>query len=328
MQDKSILITGGSGFLGKHLIRKLLKEYKHIRIVNIINKNKTGIKEVIEKKVDINSLGEIENLLKSENVKTVIHTAAALGWNKSPYSYFYKVNTLFTKNLALAAEKTNIEKFIYISSSGVYGKGTKERIIDEKQAPSPSDSYEKTKYLGEIEVLKLKEKLNIIILRPGWIYGPEDKRTLKLFKVINTGFFPKISGDVAVQTPVFVDDVVEAIILSLNKDIQSGTILNIAGEEILLTTEIVEKSAKILGKRLLPFPIPLKLLKSLAATFDFIFKPFNFSPPITRSKLAFFERSKPLSIEKARKVLGYNPKYKFDEGIKITLLWYKKNGWI
>ncbi len=324
-----ILTTGGSGFLGKTFLEKLVEKGFKNKIINIVNRNHSGVRGVIDVKVDLNNKEEIKSIIKSYNVKKVVHMAATLGWKKAPFSYFYKVNTLFTKLLAEVSAEVNVEKFVYVSSAGVYGKGRRYGLIDENFKPSPTDKYEKTKYMGELEVLRFSEKMNIVILRPGWIYGPGDKRTLKLFKAVNTGFFPLPSGKLAVQSPVFVEDVVRGIILSLNNTkISSGEIFNIAGEEVIPVDHMIKVIARNLGKKLFPLKIPLFLLKAGAIMMEIVFYPTNISPPITISKLAFFERSKPLSIEKAKKILGYFPEMKFEKGIELTLKWYKEKGYI
>ncbi len=318
-----IIVTGGSGFLGKFVLRKLVDE--GYETVNLINKTSSKIKGVKEIKTDNISFDFLKQIIAGAD--TIIHMAAALGWTKADYDYYYKINTLFPENMVKAAISSGIKNFIYISSAGVYGKGTKQGVIDENFPPTPEDNYEKTKYEGEKAVLKFKDKINIKIIRPGWIYGPEDKRTLKLFRTINKGYFFIAGKGDGKQTPVFVEDIAEGIILLMkSKNIPSGEIFNMSSDEILTIEEMVKTIAKTLNKKILPFKIPLLPLKLLAKSLDAISKPLGITLPLTSSSLAFFERSKPLSIEKAKKLFNYSPKIKFKEGMKITIAWYKKQG--
>ncbi len=320
-----IITTGGSGFLGKYVLRKLVERGNDI--VNLVNNSYSGVKGVKEIKIENYSIDYLKKII--DKADTIIHMAAALGWIKADYDFYYRINTQFPLNMIKAAIRTDVKKFIFISSAGIYGKGSKDKIITEDFPPNPIDNYEKTKYLGEKLILEQKEKIDIKIIRPGWIYGPEDKRTLKLFKMINKGYFFIAGKGKGKQSPVFVEDIADGIIL-LNEaeDIPSGEIFNMGSNEIITIENMVKTIAKTLNKKILPFKIPLLPLKIIAKTSDIIFKPFKFTPPLTSSSLAFFERSKPLSIEKAKRMFGYSPKIDFKNGIKITVKWYKKNGFL
>ncbi len=317
-----VLTTGGSGFAGKHVLRRLVKE--GFDVINLVNKTYSEVEGVKEIKIESYESGFFENILSG--VDTVVHLAAALGFKKENYEYFYKTNVVFPGNLASAAAKSGVRKFIYISSAGVYGKGSKIPITEEFP-PSPVDKYEKTKFMGEKEVLKLKDKLNVIIIRPGWIYGPGDRRTFKLYRAINSGkFFIAGKGD-GKQSPIFVEDFVNSILLLLKKEgLSSGEIFNIAGEELITTERMVKIIADSLNKKILPFKIPLLPLIFISYILDFISNISGISFPLTRSSLVFFERSKPLSIEKAKSILGYTPLTTFEEGVKKAVNWYKTKG--
>jgi len=319
-----IITTGGSGFVGKTLLLELIKnDYK---VINLINKNPSGVKGVKEIKLENISEKYLSKIINGCN--TVIHLAAALGSTKANYNYYYKVNTLFPKNMVKASIENNVNKFIYISSAGVYGKGIKKnkKFLDENIKPTPIDKYEETKYLGEREVLKYKDRIHTTIIRPGWIYGEGDRRTLKLFKAVNSGIFFIAGNGNNYQTPVYVKDIVTGIFKTLeNKEIDSGEIFNIAGDKPIQTKKMIKLISRTLNKKILPFKIPLIPLKLTANILEFMFSPFNFNPPLTISSLAFFERNKPLSIEKAKKYLDYYPSTDFEFGIKKTITWYKKN---
>jgi dihydroflavonol-4-reductase len=316
-----IIVTGGSGFLGKFVLKRLVE--KGYETINLINKTQSKIEGVKELKLDDISVDYLKKIITGAD--TIIHMAAALGWTKEDYDYYYRINTLFPENMIKAAVSLKIRKFIYISSAGIYGKGIKEEVIKEDYPPQPEDFYEKTKYEGEKAVLKYKDKIRVNIIRPGWIYGPEDKRTLKLFKMINKGYFFIAGKGDGKQTPVYVEDIADGIILLMESDkTDSGDIFNMASDEIITTEEMVKTIANTLNKKILPFKIPLSPLKFMAKTLDIISKPFGITLPLTSSSLAFFERSKPLSIEKAKKIFGYSPKIKFIEGIKQTIDRYKK----
>ncbi len=317
----NILTTGGSGFAGKYLLKAIVQNgYNVVNLIHTHSSEIEGVKDIKITEYEVDFFRKV-----TKGVDVIIHLAAVLGGSKESNEYFYKVNTEFPEKLIVSAINSNVKKFIYISSAGVYGRGSK-HSIDESFLPQPVDRYEKAKLLGEEAVLKYKDKINVVVLRPGWIYGPGDKRTLKLYKAINTGkFFIAGKGDEK-QSPIFVKDFVDAIQLVIEKDIKSGEIFNIAGDEQITIERMAEIIADILGKKILPFKVPLTPLIFISHILDFIDNLTGISFPITRSSLAFFERSKPLSIDKARNLLDFLPKTEFRDGIRETISWYKDKG--
>ena len=166
---KNILVTGGAGYIGSHVTEQLLKNgYKIIIIDNL----STGYKKLLNKKAkfikgDINDKSKIKNLIKKNNITSIIHLAAHLNVSEAEKNKkkYYKNNITGTKNLIEACKDSNVRNIIFSSSCSVYGsiKGA----VTEKKKPNPKGYYGYTKYKAEklIKKLSTKYKYNYGILR-------------------------------------------------------------------------------------------------------------------------------------------------------------------
>ncbi len=319
-------ITGGSGFIGSHLINFLLKSEWKIKALfhkTPIDVSEKGI-EIIEG--DIRDLDFLEDSIEKGDI--VFHLASALGASLIPEREFFEINAVGTKNVLHASLIKGAKRVVHFSSAGVIGYVKNGEIADENYPLNPEDFYERSKLDGEKIAIEYGRKgLDLVIIRPGWVYGPGDKRTFKLIKAIASGKFFIIGKGKTFQTPIFIDDLIEGIYLCFQKGV-SGEIYHLAGLEILTVKEMAEIIAKKLDKKIFPLKFPVAPAKILAFGMDRVYKIFGKEAPLTPSKINFFTKSKPLSIEKARKELNFYPRTSFHEGIEKTVLWYKEKGWL
>ncbi len=166
----NILVTGGAGYIGSHIIELLVK--KKTNKVIVLDNLSTGYKILVNKKSkffkgDINNKKLIKKLINNFNIDTIIHLAASLNVNEAQKNKkkYYKNNVTGTKNLLLSCKNTNVKNIIFSSSCSIYGniKGS----VNERKKPNPQGYYAITKYKGE-ELLKkyaLKFNYNFLILR-------------------------------------------------------------------------------------------------------------------------------------------------------------------
>ncbi|MCP2519746.1 NAD-dependent epimerase/dehydratase family protein [Candidatus Aminicenantes bacterium AC-708-M15] len=319
-------VTGGSGFIGTHLINFLLSRKWKIKALfhkSPINISKNEI-EII--KGDVRDLSLLEKFIEKGDI--VIHLASALGASLISGKEFFEINAEGTRNVLMACLRNGAKRVIHFSSAGVIGHVKRGEIADENYPLNPEDFYERSKLEGEkIAVEYGRKGLDVIIIRPGWVYGPGDKRTFKLIKAIASGKFFIIGKGLTTQTPIYIDDLVEGVYLCLQKGLP-GEIYNLAGLEILSVKEMAEIIAESLNKRIFPIKIPVFIANILAWSMDRSYRIFNQEAPLTPSKIRFFTKAKSLSIDKARKELGFYPKTSFRNGIEKTISWYKKNGWL
>jgi|Deesub1362B_J571_1020462.scaffolds.fasta_scaffold01103_10 dihydroflavonol-4-reductase len=319
-------VTGGSGFIGKHLLNFLLRKKWRVKVLC----HKTPLHD-FGNKVEIIK-GDIRNLeLLKESIEqgeVIFHLASALGASLISEKEFFEINALGTKNILQASLVKGAKRFIHFSSAGVIGYVRDGELADENYPLNPEDFYERSKLEAEkIAVEYGRKGVNVIIIRPGWVYGPGDKRTFKLIKAIAERKFFIIGKGETLQTPIFIDDLIEGVYLCVQKGV-SGEIYHLAGLEVISVEEMAEIIGGKLGRKILPFKFPVIPAEILAWSMDKLYRIFNKEAPLTPSKVRFFTKAKPLLIEKAKKNLGFYPRTTFQKGIEKTILWYRKQGWL
>lgn len=179
---KNILVTGGAGYIGSHIVEKLV-EKKSLKIF-IVDNLSTGHKRLINKKAiflkaDISQTQIIKNILLENNIDTIIHLAAktvVIESEKKPKLY-YKINVEGTKSLLNAAKDSSVKNFLFSSTAAVYG--SKIRYVNENSITSPDSIYGRTKLKAESLVKKLFKK-NYIILRYFNVVGASPSKKIGL----------------------------------------------------------------------------------------------------------------------------------------------------
>jgi len=318
-------ITGGSGFIGSHLIDALLKDGWQIRALahsaQILQERPV---EVV--RGDIADSELLKESLKGTDV--LFHLASALGSAKISRGEFFRVNAAGTEAVLRAAEDAKVGRVVHCSSAGVLGAVKDGDIADESYPPRPLSVYDRAKLEGEQTALRFAETgTEVVVVRPGWAYGPRDRRTFKLIKAIQDGRFVLAGKGTGRQTPVFVDDLVDGFLAAAARGAR-GTIYHLAGEEILAVREMVQEIAAACGKKIPRFHLPLFPARVGAFLLEKAFSPLGKEPPLSRPKLSFFTHSKPLSTDRARRELGFQPRTDFRSGIGLTVAWYKEQGWL
>jgi nucleoside-diphosphate-sugar epimerase len=263
-----------------------------------------------------------------EGVDTIFHLASALGSSVIGRDEFRRINVLGTECVLEAARRGGVSRVVHVSSAGVFGAVKKGDVAAESSPPAPITVYDKTKLEGERIALDFAGRgTDAVVLRPGWAYGPRDRRTFKLIKAVCGGRFIMVTRGAGSQTPVYIDDLIKGIHLAEEKG-ASGEIYHLAGGEIMTVREMVRTIALACGKRRPRFFIPLLPARLAALLLEAVYAPRGKEAPFNRSKLSFFIHSKPLSIEKSERELGYAPEVDFRSGIARAVSWYKSQGWL
>ncbi len=318
-------ITGGSGFIGGHLVESLLGRGFDVRA--LIHRSPLPRAENLELvRGDICDSVLLSRAL--EGVDTIYHLASALGSSVIGRAEFRRVNVQGTKSLLEAARWSGVRRVVHVSSAGVFGAVRKGEVAAESSATAPISIYDRTKLEGEKLALGFAgEGMDVVVLRPGWAYGPRDRRTFKLIRTVCSGRFVMVTRGTGRQTPVYIDDLVKGIHLAAEKG-EKGEVYHLAGGEIMTVRVMVKAIAQACAKRPSRLFIPLPAARLAAWLLEAVFSPLKKEAPFNRSKLAFFIHSKPLSIEKAGKELGFTPDVDFAGGITRTVTWYRNQGWL
>jgi dihydroflavonol-4-reductase len=318
-------VTGGSGFIGGHLIESLV--VRGFEVGALVHSRPLRLQVKVETvRGDICDRELLEKALKGADF--LFHLASALGSSAIGRDEFRRINAQGTESVLESARSAGVGRTIHVSSAGVFGAIDGGEVAAESSPPNPITVYDKTKLEGEEAALRFaREGLDVVVVRPGWAYGPGDKRTFKLMKAICGGRFVMATRGRSFQTPVYIDDLVKGILLAGEKG-RKGEVYHLAGGEIMTVQGMAEEIAAACGRKLPRFYLPLMPARLAALFLELAFVPLRREPPLSRSKLSFFIHSKPLSIDKARRDLGYVPEVDFKNGLARTVSWYRSQGWL
>ncbi|MCX7769463.1 MAG: NAD(P)-dependent oxidoreductase [Proteobacteria bacterium] len=324
-----ILLTGATGFIGSHVLEMLLREdYK----VSCLVRKKSNLRW-IENKKDKITLKEGDFLYPETlekvmyDIDVVIHIAGlphSVDWHK-----YYLVNFIGTKNILQASLKSGkVKKFIYFSGQSACGPVSKGEIRDENMQCKPVSHSGKSKLLSEEEILKFKDKMDILILRPTIVYGPRDFYLLPIFKLAKNGVFITLGNPNRVINLCYIDDIVEMLSLLLKRGFKSGDIFFLGGENYPIY-EVRDLFSKVFGKKLKNISIPDKFLPILgffSEIFGRVFKK-DYMLNLDLAK-EMIQDNWAVSIEKISQFLNYTPYTSLKIGLHKTYEWYKKNGYL
>jgi nucleoside-diphosphate-sugar epimerase len=193
----------------------------------------------------------------------------------------------------------------------------------------PGDVYQETKLEGEAAARQAAAEtgLPVVIARPTGIYGPGDRRLLKLFRgVARRRFFVLGSGQIYYHL-TYIDDLVEGFRLCGETPAAAGRTYILAGGEVTTLDELVALIALEAGVKPFGVHLPVWPFWAAGALCEVLCSPFGIEPPLYRRRVDFFTKSRAFDISRARTELGYEPRIGLREGIRRTLEWYRAAGW-
>lgn len=324
-----ILVTGATGFIGSHLVPALVKMGHKVRCLVRKTSNISKLQKLKNVEFFYGNITD-KRTLKGLNkgVEAVFNVAGALGkWNNDDRD-LAPVNIEGVRNLLEIFKGSKIKKFIHLSAGGVTGP-VKNGLADETYPCQPSTPYEKTKYEGERLALKLGQaySLPVVVVRPTFTYGPDDPHKLNLFKLVKKRFFIFVGNGKSLYHPVYIDDLIQGVLLAFEKG-KPGEVYIIGGEESVSKKELVNTIAESLNVKLKAIYAPYPLMHLAALIMEMGAKILRFEPILTRSRVSAMGNNWGCNISKAKKELGYKPQVSLAEGIRKTVKWYQKGGYL
>jgi dihydroflavonol-4-reductase len=324
-----VALTGASGYTGGRLLDALRARGDEVAVLvrpaSVSEALRSRASRVVEG--SLGDAGAASRLV--EGVDAVLHVAAVYRTAGHPDSYYREVNVVGTERLLEAAARSGVRRFVHTSTVGVHGHV--ERPPADENAPlAPGDIYQETK--AEAEALALdfhrRRGLPVAVVRPGAIYGPGETRFLKLFRAIARGRYAIVGSGRTFYHPVYIDDLVAGFLLALERPEAVGESFLICGPSYVSQADLAALIAKHTGGRVLPFRIPARPLQWAGDLVEAICVPLGLEPPLHRRRVDFWTKSRAFTIEKARRLLGYDPKVDLDEGIARTAAWYREAAWL
>jgi len=325
-----VLVTGGTGFTGKALVRRLLDAGHKVVALDYKEGHKTDELRQWGAEVVIGSVTDKDAVRRcTRGVEVVHHLAAAFRELNVPQTHYYEVNVVGTRNVLEEALSQGVRKFIYCSTCGVHGN-VEHPPAGEDAPIRPADYYQRTKYEAEPIVKEFFRKgMKTSILRPAAIYGPGDpERFFLIFKRVATGTFPMFGSGKTFYHPVYIDNLVDSFLLAMEEGKGEGEAYLIADEEYVEIEDLVRRVAKALGVSVKIPHYPVLPLIVAGHVLEKVCKPFKVAPPIFPRRVDWYRQNRAFNIDKARKELGYRPGVALDEGLRRTAEWYRREGYL
>lgn len=322
------LVTGGTGFTGKALVKRLLDLGHHVTALDYREGHKTdelrswGAEVVIGSVTDRDVVGR-----STDGAEVVFHLAAAFRELDVPRSHYDAVNVEGTRNCLDAAVKAGVRRFVYCSTCGVHGN-VDDPPAGEDAPIQPADYYQRTKYEAEPIVLEYhRNGLPSVVLRPAAIYGPGDpERFSMIFKRVAKGVFPMFGNGKTLYHPLYVDNLVDAFLLAAEDGKGDGEAYLIADEDYVEIEDLVRRVARAMGVEVRVPHLPVTPLVLAGHVCETVCKPFGVTPPIFPRRVDWYRQNRAFKIDKAKRDLGYRPAVGLDEGLRRTAAWYRAEG--
>lgn len=326
-----VLITGGTGFIGSRLALRCREAGHAVRVLAQENTEaESANRERLEDhgvEVVLGSITDPKATRKAvEGMDTVFHLAATQHEMDVPDQKFRDVNVGGTRNVLDASVEGGVTAFVHGSTIGVYGDPS--GVLDESSPTEPDNIYGETKLAGEELALSYADRLPVSAIRISEVYGPGDRRLLKLFRAIDRGIFFLIGRGENLHHPIYVEDLVDGLLGAAGNPNATGEVLLLAGREAVSTREMADTIARVLDAPPLRFRLPLAPFTVLATVMELTLRPLGIQPPLHRRRLDFFRKSFTLSGEKARRTIGFEPSVGFEEGARRTASWYREQGFL
>jgi len=323
-----VLVTGGTGFTGKALVRRLI-EMGH-QVVALDYKEGLKTQEIREwgAEVILGSVTDMDVVRRAvEGAEVVHHVAAAFREMDVPERHYYEVNVEGTRNVLQAAHDAGVRKVVYCSTCGVHGN-VDHPPAGEDAPIRPADYYQRTKWEAEPVAREFFERgLRTTILRPAAIYGPGDpERFFLIFKRVAGGTFPMFGNGRTLYHPLYIDNLIDAFILAMENGKGDGEAYLIADEHYIEIEDLVRRVAKSLGTDVRIPHYPVWPVVAAGHIVEKACKPFGINPPIFPRRVDWYRQNRAFRIDKARRDLGYQPRVGIDEGLRRTAEWYRREG--
>ena len=325
------IVTGTNGFVGSHLVERLVKE--GLQVVCLVRS--TGDLRWIRKlpvEICADGLDIVEGLAKVVAGADFVFHVAGLTRGRTAQEYM-TANAELTGRLVEAAIRCGrtIRRFVYVSSMAAVGPNPAESPLEETCQPAPIDDYGRSKLAGEriVREAGVAGRLPVTIVRPPGVYGPRDANFLPLFRSAQRwGILPAIGGRDKQFTLVHAEDLAEGLWLAASNPAGAGQTYFV-GSGTYTMTELAAAMSAAVGRpvRLRHVPKPLAVL---AGEFGQLRWALTRKPQIvSRRKIRDLLQPRwTCSWEKARRELGYRERVGLEAGLRQTAMWYAAQGWI
>ena len=312
-----LLVTGANGFLGKSLCAALCRDQ-----FLVVAASRTPA--LLTKCITPFVVGKLENYFDwrtaLQDVEVVVHLAARVhiiqDITENPLQAFLDINLHATVNLAEAAAKAGVKRFIFVSSIKVNGEFTGKNPFTECDVPQPQDAYAISKWEAE-KALRMIEKetgMEVVIVRPPLVYGAGVKANFaSLLKVVNKKTPLPLASVKAKRSLIYVGNLVDALVVCVLNPKAAGQTYLVSDGDAISMPQLIKKMALALHKPSYILPFPVSIMRLLAKAVG------------KTSSVDRLTQSLVIDSSKIRQELDWKPPFTMDQGLKETADWYLKS---
>ncbi|MCA9727133.1 MAG: NAD-dependent epimerase/dehydratase family protein [Candidatus Eisenbacteria bacterium] len=326
-----IAITGATGFLGSHLTRRLARDGHTLRLLAHDVTKADGLVRELGERVEACVQGEITDataLAESmDGCELALHLVSNFRTSKGSRESYFRINVRGTEEALAAARRAGVRRFVHCSTIGVHGDV--QSTPGHEDAPfNPGDLYQETKLEAEKACRRAMEEpgMDIVIVRPCSMYGPGDLRMLKMFRMLSKGTFFLLGPCRENFHAVYVDDLVEGWTKVIHAPDIAGETFILGGPRYLPLDDYVKVAAAAVGAPPPRLRFPYGPAFAISVLCEAVCVPLRIEPPLHPRRVRFFKNNRAFSIDKARRVLGYDPQIDLREGMSRTVAWYRSQG--
>ena len=330
--DDLCLVTGASGFIGGHLVKRLLREGHRVRCLVRPTSDRRLLERLDVDLVD-GDLTRASSLVRAtEGCRYVLHCGALVSdW--ATVQEIRRINVLGTQNLLDASAATSVERFVHFSTTDIYGYPGGQGI-DESESPSRFRNwYAETKLQAEQEVRRVGQtrSLKFVILRPATVYGPGSDEVIgEMAAAICRGHMFLVDRGRAVAGLTYVENVADAAILALRQEAASGQAFNVTDGLPVTWRQFVDDLADGLGCRRVRWNLPFAVAHGVALLLEHTYRLVRRTarvetrPLLSRQAVHVLGRHQDFSNEKAKELLGWEPRIDYSAALAATLAWLRE----
>ncbi len=323
----NILLTGGNGFLGRNLVRVLQERGDKVHVFALPTEDTAWLEErnVVVSRGDIRDPDTLKEPMRG--IEKVIHLAAMIGtWR--PMKEYYAVNVTGTENVCRAALAAGVQRFVHISSAMAYDMAMGRPVTEDDLLEPLDEPYSLTKAQGDMVVQRMirEEHLPAVIIRPGTLIGPGDRLNFgRMADRVRAGKGIIIGlGNNAVPF-VYMTDMVQGLLLAVDSEQAVGKIYNISNDQPLTQKQYLSAIAQEFGVTPPRMHVPYTPLYAAAYAAErlAVFSNDRILPFLTRHGVKLYGANNLVSIEKARRELGFTPQVSIADAVHISCDWYQ-----
>jgi nucleoside-diphosphate-sugar epimerase len=326
-----VLVTGGTGFVGSHLVRRLAARGHEVTTLDRspgLFDNELRAAGVTLLSGSVTEPADVARATAGQEI--VYHLASPFGDILEPDSAYWAIEVEGTRHVLEAARQAGVRRVVHCSTQGVHG------IIesppgDEESPIAPRDYYCYSKAAGEQVVAEfVAQGMDVVTVRPTSVYGPGDTRGwLKLYRMVAKGWFLMVGDGRTYNHPVYIENLVDLFELVADAPQAKGRIYLAGDEESVTLTDLVKSVAGAVGASVHIVRFPWYRAAWLcAAALESASRRVGFRPPVFRRRLSWFKTNRAFRIDRARRELGYQPRVGLQEGLRRTADWYRSHGYL